>query len=167
MTLMDAPKFDAAGAARRSQWIKGGVAGLLVFVVFLWLFTGRPVDYPWTWWTYWAGERDINQFLLAVESNDLPRAYGIWENDFDWRQHPDKYKTYPYERFAEDWGQDSMGNDYGTIKSHSIVVRKLTGTALIVGAMINGRKSAPLFLAYDKNDHTLSFSPFKLRTDQF
>jgi hypothetical protein len=162
MTLMDAPKFDAAGARRRSQIFYGVLAGLFVFLVGMWLFTGRPIDYPWTWWTYWAGERDTNQFLQAVEANDLPRAYAIWDNDFDWRQHLDKYKTYPYERFQEDWGQSSSANEYGTITSHRIVARKLSGSQLIVASMINGRKSKPLFLAYDKKEHTLGFSPFEL-----
>jgi hypothetical protein len=102
-----------------------------------------------------------------VEGNDLPRAYAIWRNDFDWKQHPDKYKGYPYERFAQDWGQDSSDNEYGTISSHRIVARKLTGTELIVGAMINGRKSKPLFIAYDKHDHTLGFSPFELTINPY
>ncbi len=167
MTLMDAPKFDAERSRRRSQVFYGTLAFLFVFLVGMWFFTGRPVDYPWNWWTYWAGEREVNQFLLAVESNDLPRAYGIWRNDFDWRQHQDKYKTYPYERFAEDWGRDSSANEYGTINSHNIVARKLTGTELIVGAMINGRKSKPLFLAFDKKEHTLGFSPFELSLDHY
>lgn len=167
MTLMDAPKFDAASSRRRAQWIYGTFAGLLVFVVGMWLFTGRPIDFPWTWWTYWAGERDANQFLQAVENNDLPRAYAIWENDFDWAQHPDRYKKYPFERFKEDWGNDSSANEYGSITSHRIVARKLSGTELIVAAMINGRKSKALFLAYDKNDHTLGFSPFELTLDKY
>jgi len=162
MTLMDAPKYDAAGSRRRSEWFYGILAGLFVFLVGMWFFTGRPIDYPWTWWTYWAGERDTNQFLQAVEANDLNRAYAIWDNDFDWRQHPDRYKTYPFERFQEDWGQNSSANDYGTITSHRIVARKLAGSQLIVGSMINGRKSKPLFLAYDKRQHTLGFSPFEL-----
>jgi hypothetical protein len=162
MTLMDAPKFDSAKSHRHALWIRGVFAGLLVFLVGMWFFTGRPIDFPWNWWTYWAGERDINQFLLAVEGKDMPRAYGIWQNDFDWRQHPDKYKAYPFERFSEDWGSDSMANDYGTISSHRIVARKLAGNQLIVGSMVNGRKSKPLFLAFDKKDHTLGFSPFDL-----
>jgi hypothetical protein len=162
MTLMDAPKFDSTRSRQRSRWIYGIFSGLLVFLVFMWFFTGRPVDWPWTWWTYWSGERDVNQFLLAVEQNDMPRAYGIWQNDFDWKQHQVKYRTYPFERFEEDWGKDSSANDYGTITSHRVVARKLTGTVLIVGSMINGRKSAPLFLAYDKKEHTLGFSPFEL-----
>lgn len=167
MTLMDAPKYDAARARRRSEWIWGTLGCLVVFVVGMWFFTGRPIDYPWTWWTYWAGERDVNQFLQAVENNDLNRAYGIWRNDYDWRQHQDRYATYPYDRFAHDWGQDSSDNEYGTISSHRIVVRKLAGSVLIVGAMINGRKSKPLFLAYDRSDHTLTFSPFELSLPQY
>jgi hypothetical protein len=159
---MDAPKFDEVNSRRRAQWFYGIMAGLAVFLLGMWLFTGRPIDFPWNWWTYWAGERDANQFLQAVEANDLPRAYAIWENDFDWRQHPDRYQKYPFERFSEDWGQDSSNNDYGTIKSHIIVARKMTGSQLIVASMINGRKSKPLFLAYDRKDHTLGFSPFEL-----
>lgn len=167
MTLMDAPKFDAVRAHRRGQIISGTLIGVLALVVFLWFFTGRPFDYPWTWWTYWAGERDVNQFLLAVESNDMVRAYGIWTNDFDWRNHQEKYQTYPFARFQQDFGPDSNANDYGTIKSHAIVARRLTGSALIVAAMMNGRKSHPLFLAYDRHDHTLSFSPFELNLNPY
>jgi hypothetical protein len=167
MTLMDAPKFDAAAGRRRAQWIYGTFAALLVFVAGMWLFTGRPIDFPWTWWTYWAGERDVNQFLQAVENNDMPRAYAIWENDFDWRQHPDKDQKYSFDRFKADWGHASPANEYGTITSHKIVARKLSGTELIVAAMINGRKSKALFLAYDKNDHTLGFSPFELSLDNY
>ena len=167
MTLMDAPKFDAARARRRNQIINGTLIGILVLLVGMWFFTGRPVDYPWNWWSYWAGERDVNQFLQAVESNDMVRAYGIWNNDFDWRNHPAKYQTYPFSRFEEDFGQASSANDFGTIQSHQIVARKLTGTSLIVAAMINGRKSHPLFLAFDKHDHTLSFSPFELNLSPY
>ncbi len=162
MTLMDAPNVDEVGARRRTQWFYGSMLGLAAFLIGMWFFTGRPLDLPWTWWTYWAGERDVNQFLQAVEGNDLPRAYAIWENDYDWKQHPDRYAKYPYDRFAKDWGQDSSDNDYGTIKSHIIVARKMTGTQLIVASMINGRKSKPLFLAYDRSEHTLGFSPFEL-----
>jgi len=167
MTLMDAPKFDAARDRRRGQMFYGTLAALFVFLVGMWFFTGRPIDYPWNWWTYWAGERDVNQFLQAVEGNDLNRAYGIWRNDFDWHNHQAKYATYPYERFQQDWGQDSSANEYGTISSHHIVARKLAGSTLIVGSMLNGRKSKPLFLAYDKNDHTLSFSPFELNLNPY
>lgn len=162
MTLMDAPKFDAVRSHKRMVWIRGVLLSLLVFLVGMWFFTGRPVDWPWTWWTYWAGERDVNQFLQAVEGKDLNRAYAIWFNDFDWSQHPDKFKQYPFDRFSKDWGADSMDNEYGTIASHRVIARKLAGTDLVIASFINGRKSKPLYVAYNKNDHTLSFYPYEL-----
>ena len=165
MTLMNAPKFDAAGSRRRSRIVLGSVAAVFVFVLGMWFFTGRPVDVPWTWWTYWAGERDVNQFLQAVEGNDMPRAYAVWNNDFDWQQHADQYKTYPFDRFKEDWSQGSAANEYGTISSHKVVGRKMSGGVLIVASMINGRKSKPLFLAFDKKEHTIGFSPFELKLE--
>ncbi len=166
MTLMDAPKFDSAGSRRRTQLFSAVAAGLVVLLLAAWLVAGRPIDFPWTWWTYWSGERTAEHFLQAVESNDLQRAYGIWENDADWQQHKEKYLTYSFDRFSADWGQNSAANEYGTITSHQFVIKKVSGSVLIVGAMINGRKSKPLFLAYDKHDHTLGFSPFELRLNQ-
>jgi len=165
MTLMDAPRFDEAKAKRISLWVRGGLLGLLVVVLGLWLVCGRPFDFPWRWMTYWAGERDANQFLLDVEHNDLEHAYGIWVNDYDWKRHPDKFGKYTFDRFKEDWGQASNANDYGTITSHRVVARKFSGNQLIVGFLMNGRKSKPLFLAYDSKEHTLGFSPFELTID--
>jgi hypothetical protein len=167
MTLMDAPKYDAARSRRISITIWGTLGGFFVLLIGLWLFTGRPVDYPWTWWAYWAGERDVNQFLQAVESNDLNRAYGIWNNDYDWRRHPEKYATYSFDRFTEAWGSDSTENDYGIFKSHEVVARKIWGSGLVVGLLINGRKSDPLFLIYDRKSHTLGNSPVQLSLDPF
>ena len=165
MTLMDAPKFDAAGAQRHTRTIYAFSAGVVLCLVAFWLFAGRPIDYPWTWWTYWAGGRATEQFLHSVETNDLNGAYGIWVHDQEWQQHPDKYKTYPFDRFKEDFGPNSMANDYGTISSHVIVAKKVSGAGLIVASMINGRKSKPLFLEYFPKDHTLGFSPFELKID--
>lgn len=165
MTLMDAPKFDEAKAKRISLWIRGSLLAVLVLVVGFWLFCGRPFDFPWRWWTYWAGEREGNQFLLAVEQNELARAYAIWVHDNDWQQHPDKFGEYTFARFKEDWGSDSNANEYGTIKTHRVVARRFSGNQLIVGFLLNGRKSKPLFLAYDATEHTLGFSPFELTLD--
>jgi hypothetical protein len=165
MTLMDAPRFDEVGSRRRSVLLKGSLVGLLALFIASWLVVGHPLDSPWTWWTYWSGTRATNGFLHAVEGNDMPRAYGIWVNDKNWQQHAGNFKTYPYERFLEDWGPNSSANDYGTIASHQIVVQKVVGTELVVGSMINGRKSKPLFLAYDRSGHTLGFSPVELTVE--
>ena len=142
--------------------VYGFFVGFLVLLIGFWMLVGHPLDAPWTWWTYWSGERTTKTFLVAVERNEMTKAYGIWVNDPDWQHHPDQYKQYPYARFSEDWGPNSSANDYGTISSDQVVVRKMWGNALIVGALINGRKAKPLFLAYDSKAHTLGFSPVEL-----
>ena len=68
-------------------------AGLL-FVLFVgwWLVAGRPVDWPWNWYTHLRGRMAVNAFFTAVEKNDLPKAYGIWTHDKDWQQHPAQHE---------------------------------------------------------------------------
>ena len=44
MTLLDAPKFDAARDQRRTMILRISAVGLLVLFVALWLVAGRPVD---------------------------------------------------------------------------------------------------------------------------
>ncbi|WP_263355652.1 hypothetical protein [Acidicapsa ligni] len=165
MTLMDAPKYDVARARRRLQTVYAFLAGFVILIVAAWFIVGRPIDYPWTWVTYWTGQRTTQQFLVAVENNNLPKAYGIWVDDPEWQHHPEKFKTYNFDRFQADWGPNSTANDYGAFTSHKVVVTKLWGNSLIVGSMINGRKSKPLFLAYDPKGHTLGFSPVELTID--
>ena len=164
MTLMDAPKFDTASALRRTRMYISFFAGVVLCLVAFWLFAGRPIDYPWTWWTYWTGERATEKFLHAVESNDLPGAYSIWTHDPDWQQHPGKY-DYTFDRFKGAFGPNSMDNDYGTISSHVIVAKKEVGGVLIVASLINGRKSKPMFLNYYPKDHTIGFATFELKID--
>jgi len=162
MTLLDAPTFDTA-RERRNQALLYGAAGLLV-VLFIgsWFVAGRPVDWPWNWWTHFRGRMTANKFLDAVERNDLSKAYGIWFHDPDWQQHPNQHSAYSFERFQQDWSPTSSGNDYGAIKSHRIEAARISGNVLIVGISINGLKSKALFLNYDPKAHTLGFSPVEL-----
>lgn len=166
MTLMDAPKYDSAGSRRRSQMVYAFLGGFFLLLIAAWLFVGHPIDAPWNWWAYWTGQRTTEEFLRAVEANDLPRAYGIWEHDPDWNQHPAKFAPYTFDRFQADWSSTSPDNEYGVISSHQVVVAKTRPTDVIVGAMINGRKSKPLFLAYGRQDHKLIFSPVELTIDR-
>jgi len=166
MTLLDAPKFDAAGSRRRMLMIYGFAGGFVLLILAAWIAVGHPWDAPWTWWTYWSGERAVEKFLHKVEANDLPGAYAIWENDEHWQEHKGNF-SYSYDRFAEAFGQASQENEYGTISSHEVVVAAtLEGGDLVVGAMINGRKSKPLFLAYDHKTHQITFSPRELTIDR-
>ena len=162
MTLLDAPRYDAEKARLHARIALGSIAALVVLFVATWLAIGHPIEAPWNWYGYWRAQRVTNQFLAAVEHNDLTTAYGIWNDDPAWQQHAARYTTYPFSRFSQDWGQDSMRNEYGTISSHRIVVAKTWGSSVIVGSLINGRKSHALFLAWDRSSHALSFAPVEL-----
>ena len=159
MTLLDAPKFDAA-RDRRNQILLFGSGGLVfALIIGFWLVSGHPADWPWNWYTHLRGRYAINHFMKAVEKNDLKQAYAIWMNDPNWQQHPDRYEMYPYDRFEVDFGQNSQQNEYGIIQSHQIVAARVFKNVLLVGMLINGRKSKPLFLTYFPKDHTLNFAP--------
>ena len=159
MTLLDAPKFDVA-RDRRKRVIIYSTAGLL-FVLFVawWLVAGMPADLPWNWNNHLHGRAAVNEFLTAVEKNDLTKAYGIWTHDKDWQQHPAQNGAYPFSRFQDDWSPTSPDNEYGIIQSHKIVAARMYGNVLLVAVLMNGRKSKPLNLDYDPRARTLNFSP--------
>jgi hypothetical protein len=159
MTLLDAPKFDEV-ADRRNRTLIYGICGL-VFVLFVafWLVSGHPADWPWNWWTHLRGRHAINSFMGSVEKNDLKKAYGIWVDDANWQQHPDKFGSYTFDRFQADWAPNANQNEYGVIQSHDIVAARVFKNVLLVGLLINGRKSKALFLTYYPKDHTLDFAP--------
>jgi len=159
MTLMDAPKFDAARDRRRQVILQISAGALLVLFIAWWLVAGRPVDWPWNWNHYMFGRAKVNSFLTAVEANDLAKAYGIWVNDEDWQQHQAQHSVYPFTRFQDDWSSTSPDNEYGAIKSHKIVLAGHYGNGVLVAILINGRKSDALDLAYDPKTGQLSFSP--------
>lgn len=162
MTLLDAPAYDAERARRIRIGIYSGAGLCFVLFVASWFVAGRPVDWPWNWWTHFRGRVVTNSFFQAVEHNDMQQAYGIWTADPNWQQHPQQHGAYPFTRFQQDWGPNSAQNDYGTIRSHKIAAERISGNVLILGVYINGQKSNAAFLDYDPHDHTLGFSPVQL-----
>ncbi|MGA3346621.1 MAG: hypothetical protein ABSC76_17330 [Terracidiphilus sp.] len=45
-----------------------------------------------TWWFWnWPEEHHVNSFLKTVESGDLTKAYGLWNEDPAWQQHQERY----------------------------------------------------------------------------
>jgi hypothetical protein len=149
MTLLDAPIYNFAKARKRRNIIITLLVSALVIACLLWVF--------WDW----PQEHRVNQFFDAIESHNLPKAFAIWNNDPNWEQHPEKYATYNYGRFENDWGHSS---DWGDIKSHKIVMAKTTGSGVVVGVQVNGQKT-PVFLWVQRSNDTLGFSPFQLETD--
>jgi hypothetical protein len=112
MTLLDAPKYDAA-RARRSRNI---VIALFVVVV-LGAFG--------TWWFWnWPEDHRVSTFLATVQSGDLSKAYGVWTQDPEWQQHPERYKVYGFDLFQQDWGS---GSKYGQIRSYKFALSRSWG----------------------------------------
>lgn len=159
MTLLDAPKFDAAREKRNTLILRCSAGAVVVLFVAWWLVANRPVDWPWYWNRYLCGRSTVNKFLTAVEANDLPKAYGVWVHDKDWQLHQQKYTTYPYSRFVGDWSPTSPDNEYGAFKSHKIALAARYGNGVLVATLINGRKTDALNLEYDPKTHELSFAP--------
>jgi hypothetical protein len=159
MTLLDAPRFDAVREERKRLLLYCATGLLFVLFIAWWLVAGRPVDWPWNWNNYLFGRSVVNHFLTDVEKNDLAGAYGIWVHDKDWQQHQDKYATYPFARFQQDWSSTSPDNEYGAIQSHQIALAGRYGNGVLIATLINGRKSKALNLDYDPKNHTLDFAP--------
>jgi hypothetical protein len=146
MTLMDAPKYDAVRERRHKHFV------IAVFVLAVLSAFG-------TWWCWnWPEEHHVNSFLKTVESGDLTKAYGLWNEDPAWQQHPERYKAYGFERFQQDWGSSSP---WGQIRSHKFVLSRSWGNGVITGVDINGNKT-PVFLWVDRKTKTISFSPVEL-----
>lgn len=162
MTLLDAPQFDSVRDRRRRIIIYSVVSAFGAFTILFWIASGLPLDWPWSWNDHRLGTIAVDRFLTDVEKNDLTGAYGIWWHDRQWQQHPEKYSDYSFSRFQQDWSPNSSDNDYGAIQSHIFKAARMYGNVLVVGALINGRKSKPLFLDYDTKTHTLGFSPVEL-----
>src|SRR5260370_33910227 len=69
------------------------------------------------WFRYWPEQRVAEHFFDALEKQDYESAYGIWMQDPQWRQHPDRYKKYLFHEFYTDWGP---GGQWGVVKSYKI-----------------------------------------------
>jgi hypothetical protein len=150
MTLMDAGVYDTTSDKKRRTLIITllCVAGVIAITAFL------------TWNI--PAERRVNQLFAAIEKQDLPQAFGIWNNDPIWQQHAQQYAAggYSYGRFLNDWGTDS---EYGSIKSHKILhATSRYGNSTLLVVEVNGRKAALLTLAVEKHAHAMTFSPFAL-----
>jgi hypothetical protein len=146
MTLLDAPSYNA----RRARLIRNSVIGALIAIVVIAAAT-------WFLWD-WPEQHRVNNFFSAIEAKDFNKAYGIWNNDSSWQQHPDQYKLYNMEQFQKDWGPAS---DYGVIRSHQIEITKTVGNGVVMGVNINGGKT-PIFLRVDHKTKQIGFSPIEL-----
>lgn len=147
MTLLDAKQYDEAAARRRRNRIASAVVLFLIIIWLAWLYRNLPE------------ERIVDHFFAALQKQDYERAYAIWMHDPEWKNHPGKYPSYPYNEFYRDWGP---GGEWGLIKSYKIYASgtpKGGGSGVIVEVIVNDR-SEHARVWVQKSDKTLSFSPY-------
>src|SRR5690349_13976526 len=106
MGLMDAQEYDPRPAQRRRRLI-GIIAVIVVVPLAIWYF----------FLYYWPEKHVVNKFFQAIEQKDFETAYGIYEADPAWKQHPEKYQEYTFNQFRLDWGPQG---EYGPITSHEV-----------------------------------------------
>jgi hypothetical protein len=154
MSLLNAPEYDERGERRKTGLLIGiGVALLLTAVIGI---GGYLMGHGW-FFTNLRAERRVDTFFKALEAKDYSKAYGIWMNDPDWQQHPQKH-DYTLQRFAEDWTTESPIG--GPITKHHVDISKTDGTGpfgtgIIVAVRVDGDRK--IFMWYDKKDGTLTY----------
>jgi hypothetical protein len=147
-SIFDAQPYDFAKARRRRNTIIA--VSLAVIVIGGLLFWFRNLPY----------ERQVDKFFSALQSKNYEQAYGVWMNDAEWKQHPQKYARYNFNTFYTDWGPSG---DWGVIESHHVddaVAPKKGGSGVVIVTTVNGRKERSC-LWVEKKDKTLSFPPMK------
>jgi|SRR5271165_1155471 len=160
MTLFEAKPYDSVGARKRRIRIVSISAVVLLGLILAWNFRHYPQEHV------------VDTFFAALQQQDYEKAYGIWNHDPEWKQHPEKYaKDYPFGSFMQDWGP---GGEWGIIKSYHIdgamVPNVGNGTkfdvpssGVIVVVTINERVAKKQAIWVEKSDKTLGFSPFDAR----
>ena len=147
MTLLDAQEYDPEKERRKKVRIISAIVFVLLAGFFLW------------WFRYWPEERVAERFFDALQKQDYESAYGIWMHDPPWRQHPDRYKKYPFHEFYTDWGP---GGQWGLVQSYKIYAAGTPpggGSGVIVDLIVNDRaEHARVWV--EKSDKTMSFSPY-------
>jgi hypothetical protein len=145
-TIFTAPKYDPRRERRRRAIIAGIVVAVVVIAVLAYLYRN------------WPEERVVDQFSQALVQKDFEKAYEIWMQDPNWKQHPEKYPNYSFRDFHNDWGP---GGEWGIIKSYRIEgsANPKNGSGVVVVVTINERKE-PARIWVEKKDKTLTFSPY-------
>jgi hypothetical protein len=158
MTMMDAPAYDERKEKLKNRLLIGSAIAVALLVVLTlggymsghgWLFSNLPAEHR------------VSEFFAALQAKDYNKAFGIYNNDPDWQQHPQKYKDYPEARFQEDWStQDPIK---GPVRSYHVDISRTDGdgtfgTGIIVAVTVNGDKR--VFMYYIRKDGTLTWPAY-------
>ena len=157
MSLMDAPAFNER-RARRTQ-VALISAAVLVFLLIVLTLAGYIMGHGWLF-TNLPAEHKVNQFYTALETKDYKKAYALYNNDPTWEQHPDKYRSYPLDRFIDDWTKPDASPVNGPVVNHHVDLSRTDGTGtlgsgIIVAAHVNGDHK--VFVYVDRSDGTFTY----------
>ena len=143
MTLMDAQQYDESRDRRRRKLIMISVFAVLIIAWVLYHMRN------------YRERQEVAKFFVALERQDVDRAYALWMKDPNWKQHPQKYSNYSFGDFSQDWGPSG---EWGIIKSYQINCSYSSGSGVIVEVTPNQRtEHANIWV--DKSDKPLHFSP--------
>ena len=140
MALMDAKEYDPRPAEKRRKIIATAVVAVIAVSVYLYLTR------------YDSEKKVINNFFQAIEQKDFDKAYGIYEGDPDWKQHPEKYASY------------SQG-EYGVITTHRVDCaleppkKEFASPSGVVVVVIINNRAEPRSMWVEKKSKTVSDSP--------
>ena len=160
MTLFESQPYDPALVRKRRIRITAIVVLLLLVLILAWNLRHYPQEHV------------VDTFFAAPQAQDFEKAYGIWNHDPDWKQHPEKYASYAFPDFMKDWGP---GGEWGVIKSYHVdgaAEPPKTGTGtkfdvsssgVIVVTTVNERVAHKSSIWVEKSDKTLGFSPYEGR----
>jgi len=153
MALMDAKEYDPRPAQRRKRIIATVVVLAIAVAVYLYLTR------------YDAEKKVIDSFFHALEQKDFDTAYGIYQGDPDWKQHPQKYSNYSVNQFQLDWGPSG---EYGAISRHQVDCALappkkdfVSPSGVVVVVTINGR-AEPRSMWVEKKTRSITDSPVKV-----
>ena len=147
-TIFTAPQYNPARERRRK---------IILIVIATVVVVGAILAW---WFRYWPEEHVVNKFFDALQAKDYNTAYGIWQHDPKWQQHPQQYSAYPFGDFYRDWGPSG---DWGIIKSHQVdcAASPPGGNGVVVVVTLNDRAQKARMWVLSK-DKTLTFSPFEV-----
>ncbi len=145
-TIFEAKPYDPVKERRKRLIIWGTITVILIVAFLGWWFRHLPYEHR------------VDKFFDALEQKQYETAYGIWLNDSNWKQHPQKYSQYPFHEFYTDWGP---GGEWGLIKSHHVDGAAGTkGSGVVVVTTVNERKGDRARIWVEKSDKTMHFSPY-------
>ena len=145
MTLLNAPVYNERKEKLTRNLLIG--AGATVALLVLLTVGGYLLGHGWLF-TNLPAEHKVSTFFAALQSKDYDKAFGIYNNDPDWKQHPDKYKDYPESRFQEDWTTEDPIR--GPLLSYHVDISRTDGSkengGTIVAVRVNGNKKVFMYV---------------------